>query len=294
MRLPAIKHLLRPLPLLEIFMVGNVAFLALDIYIAHAVNDFRHPGEWIPIYFSIIAAPLYAMSLVFSGLDPGPNQPRTGARRFGRALGSLVGWGCLAVGIAGLLYHLESQFFQLQTIKSLVYTAPFIAPLAYTGMGLVLLLNRMVDSRTIDWGRWVVLLAAGGFIGNFVLCLCDHAQNGFYVKAEWIGVIAGAVAVGMLVAVVVVPNNRPLIRLGYLIMLAQIFVGTYGAVLHVKANVYGPSRSVWDNFVFGAPAFAPLLFADLAILGLLGLWGLERVLPDEARVPATASPLPAS
>jgi hypothetical protein len=31
-----------------------------------------------------------------------------------------------------------------------------------------------------------------------------------------------------------------------------------------------------QRFVFGAPAFAPLLFADLAILAALGLWAQSR------------------
>ena len=40
--------------LVEIFAFGNLAFLAIDIYLAHRVNDFAHPAEWIPIYFSAI------------------------------------------------------------------------------------------------------------------------------------------------------------------------------------------------------------------------------------------------
>ena len=75
---------------------------------------------------------------------------------------------------------------------------PFAAPLAYTGLGLLLLLDRMVDAADLDWARWVVLLALGGFVGNFVLTLADHAQNGFFHPSEWIGVVAGAVAGGFL------------------------------------------------------------------------------------------------
>ena len=107
-----------------------------------------------------------------------------------RSIGLTVGWGSVAVGIAGVLFHLDSAFFEEQTLKNLVYTAPFAAPLAYTGIGLLLLLNRMIDSRTIEWARWVVLLAMGGFAGNFVLTLADHAQNGFFRPSEWIGVVA--------------------------------------------------------------------------------------------------------
>src|SRR5271157_5447255 len=46
-------------------------------------------------------------------------------QRLARTIGLAVGWGSIAVGIAGLLWHLEGDFFQEQTIKNLVYTAPF-------------------------------------------------------------------------------------------------------------------------------------------------------------------------
>ncbi len=187
-----------------------------------------------------------------------------------------VGWGSVAVGIAGALLHLDSAFFEEQTLKNLVYTAPFAAPLAYTGLGLLLLLNRMIDSRTVDWARWVVLLALGGFAGNFVLALADHAQNGFFRPSEWIGVVASAWAVSSLCAVLVVSDNRPLLRLALAVMGAQVGVGLLGFYLHAMADLRSPSASVWDRFLYGAPLFAPMLFADLAMLAALGIWGVAR------------------
>ena len=41
---------------LELFVLSNFAFLTLDIYLAHSVNRFRHPAEWIPFWFSAVAA----------------------------------------------------------------------------------------------------------------------------------------------------------------------------------------------------------------------------------------------
>jgi hypothetical protein len=38
--------------LLELFALSNVAFLIVDVYVAHAFNDFAHWAEWIPIYFA--------------------------------------------------------------------------------------------------------------------------------------------------------------------------------------------------------------------------------------------------
>ena len=49
--------------------------------------------------------------------------------------------------VIGLVWYLSSRFFVELTLESLVYTAPFPAPLAYTALGLLLVMNRMVASR---------------------------------------------------------------------------------------------------------------------------------------------------
>jgi hypothetical protein len=41
------------------------------------------------------------------------------------------------------------------------------------------------------------------------------------------------------------------------------------------ANLGPDLNFVYEKFVYGAPAFAPLLFADVAALALLGLMGVE-------------------
>lgn len=284
-----------PLLWVELFALSNVAFLAVDIFIAHASNGFAHWAEWVPFGFSLTATVLLASAMLLGGPTPHPPQGEgrdaEGPRpRVARWLGLAVGYGAVLVGVAGLLFHLDSQFFGQQTLKNLVYAAPFAAPLAYAGVGLLLILDRMVDARSVEWARWVVLLALGGFIGNFVLSLTDHAQNGFFVRAEWIPVASSAMAVGILVAVLLVYDNRPLLRLCAWVMGAQVVVGVLGALLHGRTNLARPRQSLWEGFLYGAPVFAPLLFADLAILAVLALLALERAMPAaepvEARQPS--------
>lgn len=266
-----------PLSFVELFAVGNIAFLAVDIGLAHAANAFARPAEWVPVAFSLAAPAVIAAAMAMGGLRPASRSGEgPAARQIARWLGLLVGWGSVAVGIAGLLLHLDSAFFEEQTIKNLVYTAPFAAPLAYAGIGLLLILDRMVDARSVEWARWVVLLALGGFAGNFVLTLADHAQNGFFRPSEWVGVIASAWAVSSLCAVLVVYDNRPLVLLALAIMAAEVVVGLLGFYLHVAADLSAPAASLWERFLYGAPLFAPLLFADLAVLGALALWAIAR------------------
>jgi hypothetical protein len=265
-----------PLAWVELFVLSNVAFLGVDVGLAHAVNAFAHPAEYVPLAFSLVAPAVLVAAMALGGLRPALAGADSGARRLARGLGLAVGWGSVAVGIAGVLLHLDSAFFEEQTLKNLVYTAPFAAPLAYAGLGLLLLLDRMVDARTVDWARWVVLLALGGFVGNFVLTLADHAQNGFFRPSEWVGVVASAWAVSSLCAVLVVPGDRPLLGLALVVIAAQAGVGLLGFYLHIMADVRSPAGPLWERILYGAPLFAPLLFADLAMLAALALWGIAR------------------
>lgn len=271
-----------PIVLVQLFLVANLGFLAVDIAIAHAINAFAHPAEWIPVGFSIVATPLLILALWLGGLRTGPglsgnpSAPAGWRRRIANVLAYAIGWGSVLVGVAGLVFHLRSDFFEDATIKNLVYTAPFAAPLAYTGLGLLLILTRMVEAHSVEWARWVVLLAMGGFLGNFALSLADHAQNGFFHPAEWLSVIAAAAAVGVLLAAAMFPDDGRLIRFGFAVMAAQVLVGTLGFGLHALGNLQRPGSFI-DQFLHGSPVFAPLLFADLAVLGSLGLWSLARI-----------------
>jgi hypothetical protein len=252
--------------LLEFFAWSNLAFLALDIYVAHSVNDFALWEEWIPFGLSITAT-----LALFPGLLPGRLD-----RSSSRWIGGLVGGLSIAVGVLGLLFHLHDTFFVERTLKNLVYSAPFVAPLSYSGIGLLLILNRSRIKMEQEWAAWIVFLALGGFVGNFVLSLGDHAQNGFFVAAEWIPVIASAFAVSFLFTLLVGRRGPSYVKLCGGVMLVQILVGLLGAGMHLRADWHLPAEAVRDRFIHGAPIFAPLLFADLAILALLGLWCLNR------------------
>jgi hypothetical protein len=262
---------------LEAFVLVNLAFLSLDIYLAHSVNEFRRAAESIPLYFSLAAPVVLLVGLMLG--------ERLGYRSAWRDLGFLVGWGAVLIGLAGVILHLESRFFQERTLKSLVYAAPFAAPLAYTGLGLLLIMNRMVDEESDEWPRWVLLMALGGFAGNFIFSLTDHAQNGFFHASEWVPVVSSSFAVGFLLSPLTTPVGRGFLRLCAAVLVVQVVVGLMGFFLHTAANLHGPSARWFDNFVHGTPALAPLLFPNLALLAGIGLWVLDRRLsarPDGA------------
>lgn len=264
---PATKWYFRPLVWVELFALINLGGIAPDIFLAHSVNYFHHKAEYVPLYFSIAAPILLAPALWALA---------TGRLRLWARLGNVVGWASVLIGITGMVLHLKSQFFQQQTIASLVYAAPFAAPLAYTGIGMLLIMNRMVAEQEKEWALWVVFLALGGFVGNFIFSVTDHAQNGFYHSMEWIPVISSALAVGFLLVPLIMQVSASYLLICAAVMFLQAAVGIFGAVLHLRANIYASGPTLFDRMVFGAPVFAPMLFPDLVLLALIGLWALGR------------------
>jgi hypothetical protein len=263
-RLPE-RWFLRPQIWIEFFVILNVGFLTFDIFLAHSVNQFRNHAEYIPFFFSASAPLILAFGLAV----------RYRWTAVWKDLGYFIGWIAVLVGLTGVVLHLESHFFYERTIRSLTYSAPFAAPLAYTGLGFLLIMNRMLDPDTADWAKWVLFLTFGGFVGNFIFSLADHAGNGFFNPFEWVPVVASAIAIGFIAVPLVMRVSRPYIDLCAVILLLEAGVGLWGFILHSAGNLRGPSVHAFDNFIYGAPPMAPLLFPNLMVLGIIGLWQLR-------------------
>ena len=125
-----------------------------------------------------------------------------------------------------------------------------------------------------------MFMALGGFFGNFVLSLTDHAENGFFQSTEWIPVISSAFATGFLIAAIALPITRRFLDICVVVMIIQALVGVVGFWFHVQANLIEPGSSVWDKLVNGAPPLAPLLFPNLVGLALIGIWSLIPHVPE--------------
>jgi hypothetical protein len=251
---------------IEAFVLFNFAGLVLDIFLAHSENHFRRPSEYVPLVFSIAAAATLAVVVPLRRRVPS----------VWRDVGYLIGWVAVAVGLAGVLLHLDSRFFYERTIRSLTYAAPFAAPLAYAGLGLLLIANRMIDRDTMEWAQWMLLLAVGGFVGNFVFSLTDHATNGFFNPVEWAPVVSSACAIGFLIVPFVANVRTGYLRLCAGVLIVQAIVGVIGFALHAASVLRQPGTTLFERILSGAPPMAPLLFPNLVILGLIALWVLTR------------------
>ena len=82
-----------PLAWVELFALSNIAFLAADVGLAHAVNAFAHPAEYVPVAFSLVAPAVLVAAMALGGLRPaiageGSGRQAAGARaRHGRRVG---------------------------------------------------------------------------------------------------------------------------------------------------------------------------------------------------------------
>ncbi len=255
--------------LVSLFILANFAFLVLDIWIAHYINQFAHAAEWLPFYFSIFASLSLSVTLFSKKLG-------TNLRYY---IQLVIAYASILLGIAGMYFHLESQFFTNLTLKSLVYTAPFVAPLSYSGLGFLLLLNNsdMQQKDAKRWAQWLIFLAYAAFGAIFILAICDHAQNDFFHITEWIPVGASALALGFLSMPVMFEAFPAILRYCRYIMYGMAFTGLLGFLLHFISLMQNFGSHFFPNFVYGAPLLAPLLFTNVAFLAILGLDVLESL-----------------
>ena len=273
MRLPGIQWSAHIRLIVELFIIFNLAFLSLESFLAHSMDEFRDPREWIPFYFSIVATALLILDLV----------GRRIVQKVTAHLGLVVGLAAIFIGIGGIVLHLQSEFWYHPSMGSLVYRAPFTAPLAYIGLGILLIVNRYVSTQERSWGQYVVLLGLCGFLVTFVMVLLDHAQNGYFYVSQLIPVISCAFAVGFLAVALMGNPSRLLVNLCFAVLVIQCIVGVGGFYYHLVAILDGPFSSKFDNFIHTAPLFVPLLMVDLSLLSAIGLWHMRSKLEVEGQ-----------
>ncbi len=160
----------------EAFAILNIGFLTFDIFLAHSVNQFRNSAEYIPLIFSATAPVVLIFALAVRYRWP----------EVWKDLGYLVGWIAVIVGLTGVVLHLESHFFYDRTLRSLTYSAPFAAPLAYTGLGLSADHEPHGGSRNAGMGAMGAASDAGRVHRQFCLQPC-RSRRQRVLQLRWSG-----------------------------------------------------------------------------------------------------------
>ncbi len=109
-------------------------------------------------------------------------------------------------------------------------------------------------------------------LATLISRVLDHARTNFSNPWLWVPTAVGVL--GIVVAFLIALVDRPIgadvwIYIG--IMLLIILVGSVGMLLHILTNLGTSNTVIGERFLRGAPILAPLLFADIATLGLLVL-----------------------
>lgn len=262
----------------------NLLFLGLDTYLAHLISGTIVPREQIPIYFGAIAG----IALLVAGLIALRNRP------LAVWLAALVLLSSTAVGLLGAYFHLiraalpTAPVGQRITVNLLVWAPPIVAPLTFALVGLWGLSAAWVedppDSGTLritsrhrlrlpySKTRAYLFMVSLGTLATLISSVLDHARSDFENFWVWIPLVAGVL--GTVITAGLGALDRPTkadlaIYVGT--MLFMILVGVVGAILHVQFDLTAQRTVVPERFLRGAPFLAPLLFANMGMLGLIAL-----------------------
>jgi hypothetical protein len=262
----------------------NELVLGLDTYLAHSITGALVPGEWIPVIFGLASG----VALLAAGVIA------LRRRMLANVIASLVFLASILVGLFGSYFHLNRALLpdapagQQITAMLLAYGPPLLGPITFALVGLlglsaawqedpsdsgVVRLLRGIQLRLpLSKTRAYFFMTALFMLATVLSSVLDHARTGFANPWLWLPTFVGSFAI--LVTTAMGAYDRPergdLVT--YLVALGLMAaVGLTGAVLHVLTNLTGQGAILGERFIHGAPFLAPLLYANMALLGLIVL-----------------------
>ncbi len=262
----------------------NELFLGLDIYLAHYLDGTIVPNEWIPIAFG----PLAGGALLVAGVIA---QRR---RQTATVMATAVLLASIVVGLLGAYFHFVRATLPTGpagarvTIDLLVWGPPLLGPLTFSLVG-ILGISAAWREEPPNSGRLRLLgkvhlqlpyaktqayffMVSMGTLATLLSSVLDHARASFENPWLWAPIVVGLF--GTVVPAAMGAIRRPsradvwthIVAMGLLLA-----VGVVGLILHVGENLTAGGAIVVERFLRGAPFLAPLLFANMGLLGLVTL-----------------------
>jgi hypothetical protein len=260
----------------------NEIFLGIDITLAHNISGTITRYEWIPIIFG----PIAGITLLVAGVIAIKQRP------LATVLATLILLGSTAVGLLGAYFHLHRAVLpsgpagEQFNVRLLVWGPPILGPLMFALVGLWGISAAWVEDPP-DSGRlrlpfgWRLqmplsktrayfLMFGLGILITTISSVLDHARTGFENPYLWIPTVIGVFATmaGLALGIIERPTRSDLIFYAATMGLLAL-TGLIGAVLHVETDLTANREFVLERFIRGAPFLAPLLFANMAALGLI-------------------------
>jgi hypothetical protein len=284
---PPVRRIRLPLSrdqLMLLMAAINLIFLGIDIYLAHSISPTITPNEWIPIIFGPIAGVL----LLVAGLIALRNRP------VATVLATIVLLASIVVGLLGDYFHIMRAILpnapvgERVTVDLLVWAPPLLGPLMFALVGLLGISAAWIEDPPdsgiliLLGGRRLLLpysktrayffMIGMGCLATVISSVLDHARTHFANPWLWLPTAAGVFATVVAVALGVLEKPRRSDLIVYSVaMVLLLLVGAIGALLHVNTNLIADGTIVGERFIRGAPFLAPLLFANMGMLGLIVL-----------------------
>ena len=285
--IPAVKKFHLPVSrdqLMLLMMATNLLFLGIDTYLAHLISGTIVTGEWIPIIFGFTGAAL----LMLAGIIAVRNRP------LATIIATLTLLASIVVGLMGAYFHIVRAILptgpigERVTVDLLVWAPPIFGPLMFAMVGilglsaawledppdsgvLVMLGGKRLQLPYSKTRAYFYIVGMAG-LATVISAVLDHARLNFENPWLWVPTLIGVF--GTVVAVVLGAIDHP--SRGDLItyiaaMLLFIAVGLIGALLHFNSNLVNTGVVVFERFIKGAPFLAPMLFANVGMIGLIVL-----------------------
>jgi len=258
----------------------NEIFLGVDTFLAHSLSGTIRPFEWTPIIFG----PVAGVVLLLAGALALKRRP------LATVLASLVFIASIIVGGLGAYFHIARTIprGQVATLDFFFWAPPVLGPLAFALVGILGIsaawIENPPDSGTLELlggRRWRLpysktqayfFMISLGILIALISSALDHARIRFENPWLWLPLAVGIF--GMVVAAMLGAINHPTRTDLWTYtgaMVALVLVGLIGATLHVRADLVGQVSIIPERFLRGAPVLAPMLFANMGLLGLIVL-----------------------
>jgi hypothetical protein len=269
--------------MLAIAAVSEI-FTGVDTYFAHQAGGAIIGNEWIPVFFG----PLAGATLLAAGVLA------LRRRMLAATIATAVFAASVVVGIAGAYFHLMRTILpsgplgQRVALDFFFWAPPILGPLAFVfigtfgtsaawheeppGSGRLLLPAGLVIRLPYPKTNAYFYVTATGMLIALVSSALDHAGTGFHDPWLWLPIAVGvfATVVALMLGMLLRPTPRDLWTYVAAMLLA-IVVGVIGSILHVEQDLASGGRFVSERLLRGAPFMAPLLFANMGLVGLLAL-----------------------
>jgi hypothetical protein len=239
-----------------------------DAFAGHYRSGFVFRSQYAPF----ITGGLLVVTALAAGLEPD-------ARWANLAL-QVAGWLAIIFGFVGFGFHhyygiAKKPAGYKWLLHYLMYGAPPLAPLGLTVTGMLALMTARglageVTFVGLDLRAALVALVAVALAGTSLQAAILHYRGAFNNPFMFAPLTVPVLAVALSISMIIGPNE--IVRLVFTILLWLTFlIGFVGLGMHLRGfgRQMGGLYVTIFNWLEGPPAFAPLLFAGFAAVGLI-------------------------